>query len=149
MYIHAASIRLMKALYSYSVLIKVPLSPLSLQLDSSFLLLTSHGSSGLGRSAALRFSELGYTVFALFPNEMRQEDEGISDVAAVSGLILLSPPDPDVVFSFSTSGITAKNDRVRYHGESWRPCHWTFGQLRSGTGSVKPSRLSAPNTTSI
>ncbi|EIM90185.1 uncharacterized protein STEHIDRAFT_166426 [Stereum hirsutum FP-91666 SS1] len=49
--------------------------------ESAILILGAH--QGLGRSAALRFSELGYTVFALFPNEMRQEDEGISDVAAL------------------------------------------------------------------
>lgn len=90
MYIHVVSITLVRVPYSSWVLIKVHLftKPFTWQEYINI----AHVLTGLGRSTALRFSELGYTVFALFPNETRQGAADSSDVSAVSGLIPLSPP---------------------------------------------------------
>jgi hypothetical protein len=85
--------------------------------------LTNH--PGVGRNAALSFSELGYTVFALCPN--RQDESGppltsarSRDVASVRSVFswqrLISPTKTPLVRSFFTSGTTGRRGRDRFPG---------------------------------
>ena len=80
---------------------------------------------GVGRNAALSFSELGYTVFALCPN--RQDESGppltsarSRDVASVRSVFswqrLISPTKTPLVRSFFTSGTTGRRGRDRFPG---------------------------------
>lgn len=85
--------------------------------------------SGVGQNAALRFSELGYTVFALCPNrhEHSLSSGGKStDVASVRSIIQLflasaylpQKKNPPIIPSFYTPGTIGKKGHGRFHGAS-------------------------------
>lgn len=81
--------------------------------------------SGVGRNAALSFSELGYTVFALCPNRTEGSghlppSERSRDVASVRSVHYLwlgsGLSQPTVIQSFYTFGTTGKRGHDRFPG---------------------------------